>query len=143
MKITKSAVALVALLSLNACVTSGHDESASDTALAGSEWIVDDIAGQGLIEDTQATLSFGNDGRVSGDTSCNRYFAEYTVSETELRFQNAGVTKRACAPAVMEQESRFLAIFNAVDSYRIDDRAHTLVLSTPTGATITARHPNR
>ena len=137
--LTKKAVALVALLSLGACMTSGHDGADSKAAIVGPEWVVEDIADRGVIDDARATLLFGNDGRVSGDTSCNRYFAEYILEVTEIRFRNAGVTKRACAPAVMDQESRFLTVFNAVDSYRIDDRTNTLVLSTPAGATITAR----
>jgi heat shock protein HslJ len=38
----------------------------------------------------------------------------------------------------MDQERRFLDVFNAVTSYRIDDTG-ALVLSTPAGATMTAR----
>lgn len=139
MTFTKNAVALLAPLPLIGCVTTGHDQADLKAAIVGPEWIVEDIAGRGVIDDARATLRFGNDGRVDGDTSCNRYFGEYTVKESEIQFRNSGVTKRACAPAVMDQESRFLAVFNAVDRYRVDDGTGTLVLSTPTGTSITAR----
>lgn len=139
MTLTRNAVALLAPLPLIACVTSGHDQANSKAAIVGPEWVVEDIAERGVIDDARATILFGNDGSVSGDTSCNRYFAEYTLEGSEIRFRNAGVTKRACAPAIMDQENRFLAVFNAATSYRIDDRTNTLVLSTPAGASITAR----
>lgn len=129
MTFTKNAVALLAPLPLIGCVTTGHDQADLKAAIVGPEWIVEDIAGRGVIDDARATLRFGNDGRVDGDTSCNRYFGEYTVKESEIQFRNSGVTKRACAPAVMDQESRFLAVFNAVDRYRVDDGTGTLVLS--------------
>ncbi len=130
--------ALFGGLLLSACMTTDDDPLGSNAALVGKEWVVEDIAGRGVIDDARATLLFGEDGRLSGDTSCNRYFADYQVDGTKLRIGNAGVTKRACAPAVMNQEQRFLDVFNAVDSYRIDNTG-TLVLSTSAGATITAR----
>lgn len=117
MTFTKNAVALLAPLPLIGCVTTGHDQADLKAAIVGPEWIVEDITGRGVIDDARATLRFGNDGGVNGDTSCNRYFGEYTVKESEIQFRNSGVTKRACAPAVMDQESRFLAVFNAVDHY--------------------------
>lgn len=130
--------ALASVLMTSACMTTASDRPGSATALVGQEWIVEDIAGRGVVDDARATLLFGGDGRLSGDTSCNRYFADYKVDGTKLRIDNAGVTKRACAPAVMDQEQRFLNVFNAVSSYRIDGTG-ALVLSTPAGVAMTAR----
>lgn len=137
MRLPLNMAALTAGLLLASCVTTG-DEQPGSAALLGQEWVVEDIAGRGVIDDARATLVFGLDGRLSGDTSCNQYFADYEVTGANLRIGNAGVTKRACAPAVMDQERRFLDVFNAVSSYRIDTTG-TLVLSTPAGATVTAR----
>lgn len=91
-----------------------------------------------MIDNARATLQFGFDGQVTGDTSCNRYSAGYRVEGTKLEIENAGLTRRACAPAVIDQEQRFLGLFNAVNSYRIDETG-ALVLVTVAGATITAR----
>lgn len=124
-------------LLLAACATTPGSQR-SPAVLAGKEWVVEDIGGRGVIDNSHATLLFGQDGRVSGDTSCNRYFADYRVDGTKLQFGNAGVTRRACAPALMDQESKFLAVFNAVNAYRIDSTG-ALILSTDNGATITAR----
>jgi heat shock protein HslJ len=137
-KLAPRAAALTSGLLLSACMTTAGDRPGATAELVGQEWVVEDIAGRGVIDDARATLLFGQDGRLSGDTSCNRYFADYHVDGLALQIGDAGVTRRACAPAVMDQERRFLDVFNAVTSYRIDDRG-ALVLSTPAGATMTAR----
>ncbi len=129
------AAPLVAGLALSACATVGPETTAQ---LVDREWVVQDIAGQPVLAGSSATLMFGRDSRLTGDTSCNSYFADYTADRSTLTIGNAGVTKRACAPAVMNQEQRFLDVFNAVSHYRIDT-AGALHLATPTGATITAR----
>lgn len=126
--------ALVATSLLCGCVTA----PGTDAALVGKTWAVEDISGRGVIDDPRATLVFGADGRLSGDTSCNRYFADYTVDGAKLSIGQAGVTRRACVPAVMDQERRFLDVLNAVDSFAID-ASGALVLRTPAGVTLTAR----
>lgn len=134
MKLKSAICALTGVFMLSACMTT----SGMNTALVGKAWIVEDIGDRGVIDDARATLLFGHDGRVAGDTSCNRYFADYEIDGQTLKIGYAGVTKRACAPAVMNQEQRFLEVLNAVDSFRIDPTG-ALILSTPAGETITAR----
>jgi heat shock protein HslJ len=121
-------------LLLCGCVTTPRTEA----ALVGTNWTVEDISGRGVIDDARATLVFGADGRLSGDTSCNRYFADYKVDGVKLSIGQAGVTRRACVPAVMDQERRLLDVLNAVDTFAID-ASGALVLHTPAGATLTAR----
>lgn len=132
------AIALLFAVPIGACATVDNGDSARSEI--GPEWLVEDISGRGVIDDARTTIVFGSDGDVSGDTSCNRFFAKYTLNQNGISFQNPGVTKRACPPAVMDQENRFLEVFNAVDRYRIDTDTGTLVLSTPAGAAITARN---
>jgi heat shock protein HslJ len=138
MRVSNMGAVLFAGMAMSACATYPHDGSSLSAKLVGQEWLVEDIAARGVIDDARTTIVFGEDGRVSGDTACNRYFAEYQITGTDLRFGNAGVTKRACAPAVMDQEQRFLDLFNEVESYRIDATG-ALILSTPEGATMVAR----
>ena len=114
----KPALALLLATAAAACATYPGDHATAD--LMGGEWLVEDIAGRGVIDDARTTVSFSSDGRLSGDTACNRYFADYEVSGSSLQIGNAGTTRRACAPAVMDQEQRFLELFNEVDTYRID-----------------------
>ena len=136
MRISTLVVALAVGAPVAGCVTVPSAQPAMP-ALAGDEWVVEDLAGRGVIDGARATLMFGADGRLSGNTSCNNYFADYRADNGRLTLTNPGVTKRACPPAVMGQESRFLTILNAVSSYRFDDTG-ALILSTPAGTTMVA-----
>jgi len=96
-------------------------------SLAGSSWIAESVDGQGMVGRPPITLVFESEERAAGSTGCNRYFAAVRTSERGgLRFGQAGSTRMACPPAVMEQEQRFLAVIEAVRSYRLDGT--TLVL---------------
>ncbi|WP_205763563.1 META domain-containing protein [Pseudopontixanthobacter vadosimaris] len=136
MRMIHGTVALFAGLALTGCMTSMANNDSS--MLAGGEWLVEDIASRGVIDDAQTTLMFGEDGRLNGNTACNGYFADYSTDGMMLDIDNAGATKRACPPAVMDQERRFLDVLGNVNTYRIDDTG-SLILSTPSGMTITAR----
>ena len=132
----KAIALLLAAMATSSCATYPNSEPPQN--LIGGEWLVEDIDSHGVIDYAQTTIVFGQDGRLSGDTACNRYFADYEATGSTLTIGNSGATKRACTPAVMDQESRFLNVLNDVDTYRIDDTG-ALILSTPSGTTMTAR----
>ena len=138
MRISHGAIALVSGLALTACVANPPYQTGTDTALSGGEWLVEDIGGRGVIDRSQTTLTFDENGRLTGNTSCNNYFADYQTAGAILEIGAAGATKRACPPAVMDQESRFLSLLNDVKSYEINDTG-TLILFTSNGDAITAR----
>ena len=69
---------------------------------------------------SESTLAFDDARRITGHTACNRYFGELEVGEDTLRLKPAGTTRMACAPVVMDQESRFLAALSAATAFRID-----------------------
>ena len=98
--------AITAGLVLSACATTGSGSSsagtASLTALQAGEWRVEYIAGAGVIDNSPATLLFGPEGRLSGNASCNRLIASYTVEGSRLTISPAGTTMMACPPALMD-----------------------------------------
>jgi putative lipoprotein len=108
-------------------------------ALTGREWIVEEINNRRIVENSRVTLAFHEDGRVSGDSSCNQYTAPYMLSGERLSFGLAAVTRRACITGgLMEQEDRFLEIFAKIDRFEID-QAGALILQTADGRRIRAR----
>ena len=109
-----------------------------DQPLLGAEWVVEDIAGQGVIDGTQASLQFLPDGRLAGSATCNRLIGTYEAEGGHLTIAPAGTTMMACPEALMEQERRLLDLLPRLDGYRIDETG-TLVLTAADGATITAR----
>ena len=111
-----------------------HDK----TPLLGQEWVIEDIAGGGVIDNTHASLQFFADGRIAGSATCNRILGSYKTEAAKLRIAPAGTTMRACPPALMDQERNLLDLLPAIASYRID-KTGALVLSTADGKTILAR----
>jgi heat shock protein HslJ len=89
--------------------------------LTEREWVVEDIAGGGIIDRSRVTLNFDAEGRVSGRSSCNRYTAGYQQQGYRLSFAPAAATKMACADSLMNQEQKFFRVLGAISSFRIDD----------------------
>jgi heat shock protein HslJ len=108
------------------------------TLLQGSEWVVEDINGTGLVERSRATLQFAADGRVGGRSSCNSYGAEYMLSGEGLSVSKAAGTMMACPPELMRQEALFLDILQNVRRFDLRPDG-ALILETEDRRTLTAR----
>ncbi|MBH1986553.1 MAG: META domain-containing protein [Burkholderiales bacterium] len=113
-------------------------KSADSHTLSGREWSVEKLDGRALVEGSRVTLAFDPQGRLSGRASCNRFNATYQLEGSQLGIQGAATTRMACAPALMEQEARFLALLKAVTLQRIQGDG-SLLLSTADGRRILAR----
>src|SRR5699024_7512573 len=50
---------------------------------------------------------FDDDSRLSGQSACNRYFADYRLSGEGLEIKQPGATLMACAEQQMELERAF------------------------------------
>lgn len=103
----------------------------------GAEWVVEDLAGAGMIDRSRITLEFLDEGRVAGRASCNRYTGSYQLTGEVLSFGQQATTMMACAPALMDQERKFLGLMSEVVDGRIGRRGE-LLLRTAAGDTITA-----
>ncbi len=100
--------------------------------LRGGTWVAEDIDGAGVVDNAQSTMVFGNDGRVSGRGGCNQYSGTVELKGASLILSQLISTKMACAPALMDQETRFLAALQAARSYKMNED-NELVLSDATG----------
>lgn len=118
------------------CVTVSATEPASP--LLGREWVVEDIDGRGLIDHSRVTLLFDEQGRVAGRASCNHYTAGYERSGVQLTIKGPATTRMACVPALMDQESRFLALLGQVRHFQVQADG-ALVLRTADRRRIVAR----
>ena len=114
-----------------------HDK----TPLLGQEWVIEDIANAGVIDNSHAALEFLPDGRLAGSTGCNRILGSYKSDSTKLSIQPAGTTMMACPPALMNQEQKLLNLLPKVVSYRIDSTG-ALELRTADKKAIVARRRN-
>ncbi len=110
----------------------------STPTLVGRAWVIEDIAGKGVIDESAASLSFLPNGQLAGNATCNPLMAQYTETGAALSITNPATTMMACPPALMDQESRLLGVLAAVNGATIDATG-ALVLTTSEGVTITAR----
>lgn len=132
---TAVAAALAAVL---AAVVPGRAHTEPPAELTRAEWVVEDLAGRGLVDRSRVTLAFTPEGRVSGHASCNRFMGGYALHDQDLGFSPLGTTRMACAEALMRQEQDFLALMAAVVRYEIDATG-ALRLVTRDGRAIVAR----
>ena len=106
--------------------------------LQGGEWHVVDIAGEGVIEDSRMTMSFGPEGRMGGQGSCNSFSSTYRLTgEGLLTFGNPMATMKACSEPLMKQETNFFAVLKVVQHFDVDT-AGVLTLVSDDGRTIRA-----
>jgi heat shock protein HslJ len=122
-------------------------------SLAGAPWqVVSYNNGRGGVVSVSAgstiTALFGDDGRVSGDTGCNRYEASYTIDGLSIAVGPIATTRRACSSEdLATQEALFLTALGAATRYELigdkltlrnDDGAAQVILlrsaATPTPA---------
>ncbi len=95
------------------------------------EWIGE----RPLIDRSMLTLILGDNQRASGMAGCNTWFAEYQLSADKLTLHSIGTTRKLCAPALMEQEQRFLASLAQVKRWELA-KSQQLLLWPDEGAPI-------
>jgi heat shock protein HslJ/uncharacterized lipoprotein YbaY len=108
------------------------------TLLQGPEWVVEDIAGGGIIDRSRITLNFGADGRLWGRASCNTYQGEYTLTGETLTLALSATTMMACAPALMDQERKVFDVLGRIRAFELDPTG-ALILKADDGRTLLAR----
>jgi heat shock protein HslJ len=84
-----------------------------------SAYQVEWIGERPLIDNSHLTLTLGADGRAFGSAGCNHWFASYSLKDQQISFSQAGSTRKMCAPALMEQEQRFLDALSKVQRWDI------------------------
>ena len=98
----------------------GDNDSADNGTLYTQPWLVEDIDGRGVVDKAQTTITFADDGSVSGDTSVNRYQGRATIDGNKISFGPLATTRRAGPPALMDQETKFLKALETVKIFRVE-----------------------
>lgn len=91
-----------------------------ENELTGSKWLLEDLAGKGVLDRLQTTVEFGEDNQLGGNGGCNRYNASYEIKESSFRVNSIATTFKMCSPAVMNQESQFLKALEKAQSIRLE-----------------------
>ncbi|HEX2991152.1 MAG TPA: META domain-containing protein [Anaerolineales bacterium] len=116
-------ILMVFVLALTAC-------SAKESRSIVGSWELIEFGPAGstmpAVEDSEAGLTFNEDGSVSGSTGCNGAGSEYTVDGDQIEFAPFVSTLMACEDPIMEQESTFHQVLNGIATYEIDGDTLTL-----------------
>lgn len=104
-------------------------------SLAGTSWVLEEMNGQPIVENTTPTLSFRNEKESGGNASCNSFGGNYQAQNGQLTFGSLISTLMACLePGVMEQESAYLAALQSAAAYRVE--GGKLFISDASGAVV-------
>lgn len=102
------------------------------------EWVVEDVEGRGVIDDSRLTLTFSDNGRLSGRAGCNGYSGLYAHDGQRFVIRRLTVSSRACAPALMALEASFLRALQTAGSVAIGPDGK-LKMTSAGGVAIVAR----
>ena len=108
------------------------------TEIVGPVWVVEDIAGAGVIDGSRVTLVLMVDGQAGGSGGCNSYGGSYLLEGRTIRFEPLAATRMACAEALMEQEQRYFDMLAEVGRFAVAADG-ALLLMTPEGREIRFR----
>ena len=97
---------------------------ASTGGNAGPQGKAPELAGKsfmwtgGVSEDCELppTISFSEEGRISGLAGCNRLLGQYKQDGTSLDLGEVATTMKLCAPQFMKVEDEFLGFLRQVRS---------------------------
>ncbi|WP_036552157.1 META domain-containing protein [Neptunomonas japonica] len=78
------------------------------TTLDNTSWIVQSVAGRGLMEYLSLTLNFKSDSEVEGFSGCNRFKGQYEIINSRLEIGPLASTRKYCSKVIMYQEHLLL-----------------------------------
>jgi heat shock protein HslJ len=100
-------------------------ETMQPAALPGTRWTALAVnngqqAVASLVADTEITAEFASDDSLTGSAGCNRYTTRYALDGATIAIHPPALTRRACAPSVMDQERQYTVALEQAATYRLD-----------------------
>ena len=89
--------------------------------LANTEWLLEDLAGAGVVDRVQTTLRFDGTTGINGSGGCNRYFGGIQGTAEALTVGAIASSRMLCPPAVMDQEMKFFQALRSVSRIELDE----------------------
>lgn len=94
-------------------------DASTTSILKGTKWRLEDLAGAGVMDRVQATLEFPEEGKVTGNASCNQFRGTATVSSPAISIGPVATTRKMCGEVVMHQENQYLAALQKAERFDI------------------------
>ena len=116
MKTIVKKILLISAVVLPGC-TAQKETTLEDIA---GQWNIETACGQSTAEgENQAFINFGENGEMTGNTSVNSYFGQYTLKDGKLVLENIGMTRKM-GPN-MEIETAVTEALNAIATIEVKD----------------------
>jgi heat shock protein HslJ len=110
--------------------------------LVGGEWQMDSIITGDAVSTTvgtAGTITFAEDGTVSGSTGCNTFNGTYEAADGVITFGPLATTRKGCPDDLGAQEAHVLGVLGATPTYTIDGTSLTLMAGDGNGLGYTAQ----
>jgi heat shock protein HslJ len=91
-------------------------------SLLGTEWLLTDLPGTTVILNSQASFAVLENGRASGNASCNRFTGAVAIDGSNIKFGPVASTRMMCSDdALNAQEAQFLKFLSAANRFEMRD----------------------
>ncbi len=107
--------------------------------LAGTEWLIEATGGTAIVSGQEPTIRFGEDGRVSGFSGCNRFTGGYTEDGDMVTFSPLASTMMACMSAETGAQERAIQAILSGETRISFDAMGLLTVTSATGKAFVAR----
>lgn len=114
------------ILVLNQNNTAGLQFTGQTNSLAKTSWEITGYnnGNQAVVSpllDSTLTLTFGDDGTISGNAGCNSFSGQYSLSSSTLSISPLAVTARECIEpdGIMQQEQAFLQALQSANTWQL------------------------
>ena len=122
MKTIVKKILLISAVVLPGC-TAQKETTLEDIA---GQWNIETACGQSTAEgENQAFINFGENGEMTGNTSVNSFFGQYTLKDGKLVLENIGMTRKM-GPN-MEIETAVTEALNAISTIEVKDSTATIL----------------
>jgi heat shock protein HslJ len=103
------------------------------------DWLIENVDQRGVMDNVQLSLSFNEEGRVSGQLGCNAVTGRYSADKASLNFGILASTRKICGSvALMNQEGLVLRSLQTLNALSWSDNG-AAILSGPEGHSIIMR----
>ena len=131
-RVTRALLAIALAGSMASCshskTSSTTGSNTTDMDLTHTSWRVEDIGGNGIAQNSDATLKFDTGGKVSGGTGCNHFTGGALIDGNKLSFKPLATTRMACSPPLQAQEQAFLQAIGNARSFTMDPAGKLVLL---------------
>ena len=108
------------------------------SGLLQGDWVIETIGGKAIVPESKPSMTFGPEGKLSGNASCNRYFGPYELTGEGIKIANLATSMMMCDEKTMEQERLLLKSLQSTTRFEVD-QAGKLILIGDDGAAVVGR----